>query len=261
MEVVAEIENLFFRYRGGFTLYIPKLIFREGFTLVSGPNGSGKTTLISLMLGLRRRFKGGIRVLGHDVRRGYGEILRRTSFLFEHIQLPSNISVEKYISFIDSEDAWIYAEELGLTDHLDKHVDRLSSGFRRRLQLLTCISKKADLYILDEPLSNLYYPGKIEVSRFINEVGREKNIIVSSHETWSLCPNDIIFLVDGRVVKEVRGFRRRIVFRLERGGEEMAVESIGEVNAALNRGYQLVDVDIEDIDTILYGREDVGCGD
>ncbi len=240
MEAAVAIEDLVFKYPTGFQLSINRLWIRDGLTLLVGPNGSGKTTLAYLLIGLLKPIKGSINVLGIDPAKNPGDVIKRVSYCFEDTRLPPHTVVSDVVEFL-GKPAEKLAVEMGLDQYLRNTYSSLSSGNRRKLVLLTCLAKEADLYIVDEPFASLDYRSKLLIGDIINREGRKKTILVSTHEAANLKPRDVVFLVDGVVVKVIRDFRPVIEIVLESpDGDEILLEGYSELNKFLRDGYKVV---------------------
>ena len=65
---------------------------------------------------------------------------------------------------------------------LEKKLDTLSTGQRQMVILFATFIKPADIYILDEPTSNIYVNLVDKVIEFLNELKKEKIILIISHD-------------------------------------------------------------------------------
>ncbi|MDR1138102.1 MAG: ABC transporter ATP-binding protein, partial [Synergistaceae bacterium] len=134
------------------------------FTVLVGPSGCGKTTLIRLISGLEPCTEGAVWIAGKDVTRHEpGE--RGVAVVFQNYALYPHMTVEKNISFglrnfgyKKDEIKRILAEVLdlvGLTEYAHEKPAGLSGGQKQRVALARAISKSPDVFLMDEPLSNL----------------------------------------------------------------------------------------------------------
>ncbi len=258
MERVVEIKGLVFEYRRRFTLSIEWLYLRSGLTLLVGPNGSGKTTLIHLLTGVLKPLRGVVRVLGLDPIRDSREVLRRVSFCLENTQFPPHTVLRDVVEYLGDE-GYRLAEELGLDGYLGHSYSMLSSGNRRKFILLSCLAKPADLYLIDEPFSSLDYPSKLLVGELLNREGREKTIVVSTHEAANLRPRDVVFLVDGRVVRCIRDYRPGLTVEVEGPDGLLSLDSVEALNSILRDGYRVSRIVSHSLFEELYGGGSGGC--
>jgi sodium transport system ATP-binding protein len=139
-------------------------------TWIGGTNGAGKTTLLRVAAGLIRPDTGSIRLDGLDPERQRDEFQRRLGFISAvSVGLYARLTVRDHIDFWarlfylprsarqEAEDR--VAELFGLTELLDRRVDRLSMGQRQRVRLGSVFVHDPDVVLLDEPHNSLDEPG------------------------------------------------------------------------------------------------------
>ena len=121
-----------------------------------GPNGAGKSTTIRTLLGLISPTSGEAKVLGHDIVGDKVKILEYTGYLPSEINFYSGMKVKDVISYSASirkkkcdKKAKILAERLDLD--LNKKVDDLSLGNRKKVGIVTALQHEPELLIMDEP--------------------------------------------------------------------------------------------------------------
>ena len=98
----------------------------------------------------------------------------------------------------------IVIDRLALEPVIDQVVETLSKGFRRRVGLAQAIIHDPQVLILDEPTDGLDPNQKHEVRRLINELSKDKLVIVSTHileEVHEVCTRAII-IANGRIVAD-----------------------------------------------------------
>jgi len=98
----------------------------------------------------------------------------------------------------------IVIERLGLAGVIEQVIETLSKGFRRRVGLAQALIHDPRVLILDEPTDGLDPNQKHEVRRLINELSKDKLVIVSTHileEVHEVCTRAII-IADGRIVAD-----------------------------------------------------------
>ena len=121
-----------------------------------GPNGSGKTTLIKLANGLLRPSGGEILVCGAAPG---PETRAQVSYMPERLCLPEWMSVERIAAFyadfyadFDAARAGELLARLGIDGK--RRLRQLSKGARQKVQLALVMSRRARLYLLDEPFGS-----------------------------------------------------------------------------------------------------------
>jgi multiple sugar transport system ATP-binding protein len=133
------------------------------FTLL-GPSGCGKTTLLRIIAGLEMPDEGSIAVGGKDIT-SLAPAKRNISMVFQSYALYPHLTVFKNIATPlrlrnapeDEIGSRVQeaAELLDITEHLHKRPGVLSGGERQRVALARAIVREPDVFLMDEPLSNL----------------------------------------------------------------------------------------------------------
>ena len=170
-----------------------------------GPNGAGKTTLIKLACGLLQPTGGEIRICG--LAPG-AETKKLVSFLPDRMCLPAHMSAEELLGlygdfFEDFERE--RAEGLLASLGIDKkqRVRRMSRGAKEKLQLVLAMSRRAKLYLLDEPIGGVD-PASREfiISAIMSNRAPDAAVIIATQliSEVELILDDAVFLDAGRVV-------------------------------------------------------------
>ncbi|MDR1471317.1 MAG: ABC transporter ATP-binding protein [Synergistaceae bacterium] len=213
---MISIRNLKKTYPNGFTVMENfNLEIEPGsFTALVGPSGCGKTTLIRLISGLETCTEGSIWIAGKDVtRREPGD--RGVAVVFQNYALYPHMTVEKNISFglrnfgyKKDEIRRILAEVLelvGMTEHAGKKPSSLSGGQRQRVALARAISKSPDVFLMDEPLSNLDAPLRAQMRGEIVHIRRKLGatfVYVTHDQAEAMSLGDYIAVMNnGRIMQ------------------------------------------------------------
>lgn len=132
---------------------------------ISGPSGIGKTTLLRMIAGLTKPDRGIIQVGDRIFYDSLNNInlspqKRNIGFMFQDYALFPNMTVEENISFAQNkvkDKAWVdtLIKSYGLDALRNQKPDKLSGGQKQRTALARTLAKKADLLLLDEPLSSV----------------------------------------------------------------------------------------------------------
>lgn len=170
-----------------------------------GPNGSGKTTLIKSIAGLLRTDAGVIQVDGKIAGISTKEIV---SYLPERTYFSSAYRVKETIALFadfykdfDKESAISMLDTLQIS--LKSKISALSKGNREKLQLVLVMSRKAKLYLLDEPIGGVDPAGRDFILRTIlSNYNPEASILISTHliQDVEQVLDDVIFIKDGKKV-------------------------------------------------------------
>ena len=135
----------------------------EFLTLV-GPSGCGKSTILRLIAGLEQPTKGKVVIGGQDVSplppgdRNIAMVFQSYA-LYPHMSVQQNIESGLKLRNLPSGDVQKRVQEasnvLGLDPLLDRKPSQLSGGQRQRVALARALVRNPDVFLLDEPLSNL----------------------------------------------------------------------------------------------------------
>jgi ABC-2 type transport system ATP-binding protein len=179
-----------------------------------GPNGAGKTTTMRMLAGFVVPSSGNASICGHDVETESLAAKAALGYLPEGAPLYGEMTVRRFLNFIADLRALAgerraarlahVIEHLQLGSVLEQTIDTLSKGFRRRVGLAQAIVHDPPVLILDEPTDGLDPNQKHEVRRLINDMARDKIIVISTHileEVDAVCSRAII-ISRGRIVAD-----------------------------------------------------------
>lgn len=175
-----------------------------------GKNGAGKSTAIKLMLGLAKPDSGSISVLGSEgrelspaVKQKIGVSLAESGFSTQlTVEDVKHILSKMYPAFEQN----LFEKQCGsLKLPTNKKIKEFSTGMKAKLRVLTAITHKAELLILDEPTAGLDVEARNEILDLLREYVAEnekRTILISSHiatDLESLC-DDIYLIHDGKLI-------------------------------------------------------------
>jgi multiple sugar transport system ATP-binding protein len=156
----------------------------EFFALL-GPSGCGKTTLLRTIAGLESATSGTISFDGKDVtalppgERNVGMVFQDYA-LYPHMSIADNVTYPLKIRKVPKEDRRRAAEEvaasLQLGHLLDRRPGELSGGQQQRAALARSVAYRPDLFLFDEPLSNLDARLRLEARTFLKRLQQELGI-------------------------------------------------------------------------------------
>lgn len=175
-----------------------------------GPNGAGKSTTIRTLLGLIKKSGGEASVLGMDIEKEKGKLLREVGYLPSEAAFYSGMKVREVLDFSAKlrgrdcrEEAKRLSERLGLD--MARKVSELSLGNRKKVGIVAAMQHKPRLYILDEPTSGLDPLIQREFFSLLEERRAEgATVFLSSHvlsEIGRYCDRAGI-LREGRLIRE-----------------------------------------------------------
>ena len=170
-----------------------------------GPNGSGKTTLIKIINGLLKDYEGEVLVDGKNVGIDSRKII---SYLPDENYFQDWMYIKDVLSiFSDLYEDFDKENCLTLMNRfkLDKgmKIKEMSKGMKEKFQLSLLMSRKAKLYILDEPIAGVD-PAAREVilDVILNNYEEDALVLISTHLISDLETifDDVVFLKDGEIV-------------------------------------------------------------
>lgn len=172
-----------------------------------GPNGSGKTTLIKLLNGLLQPNEGQILINGMAPS---PETKKIVSYLPDTTYLNDNMKVVDALDFFktfyddfDVEAAMDLLKDLNI--NLDIQLKKLSKGNKEKVQLILVMSRKAKLYILDEPIGGVDPAARDYILRtIINNYSPEASVLISTHLISDIesVLDEVIFVNRGHIVRQ-----------------------------------------------------------
>jgi len=185
------------------------------FVVLVGPSGCGKSTLLRLIAGLDRPDTGEIRIGDRRVDTlPPGE--RRVAMVFQSYALYPQMTVAQNIAFplrmagrarhAIEESVAAACELLGLADLMDRRPAELSGGQRQRVAIGRAIVREPDLFLFDEPLSNLDAGLRAQMRREFADLHarlRTSTLYVTHDQAEAMALADrIVLLRDGRIEQE-----------------------------------------------------------
>ncbi len=134
------------------------------FTVLLGPSGCGKSTTLRMIAGLEDLSGGTLKINGKDMKDiEPGD--REIAMVFQNYAIYPTMSVRENIEFglknakVPKEERKRRIEEIGkitgLTDYMERKPSALSGGQRQRVALARAMVKNPEIFLMDEPLSNL----------------------------------------------------------------------------------------------------------
>lgn len=151
------------------------------FVVFVGPSGSGKSTMLRILAGLEDVTSGQIQIGAHDVtyaspsERGIAMVFQSYA-LYPHKTVFENIAFNLRLNKVSKSEVENRVAEaariLRLTDLLDRKPSQLSGGQRQRVAIGRAIVRNPDVFLFDEPLSNLDAALRVEMRFEIEKLHR-----------------------------------------------------------------------------------------
>ena len=170
-----------------------------------GPNGSGKTTLIKLLNDLLVPNSGEILIQGNHPGVETKKII---SYLPERTYLNFNMKIKEVIQYFkdfyeDFREEVAYELLKKLDINPDDKLKTLSKGMKDTVQLILVMSRKAQLYILDEPIGGVDPAARDYIlDTILKNFNEEATIIISTHLISDIekILDEVIFIKKGKIV-------------------------------------------------------------
>ncbi|MEY3598858.1 MAG: hypothetical protein RL521_1280 [Bacteroidota bacterium] len=225
-----------------------------------GPNGAGKSTMMKIITSFLPATSGQVEVNGFDVATKSMDSRRIIGYLPEHNPLYLEMYVREYLAFM----AGIYKmdnvqrrvenmiDRVGLGVEAHKKIGALSKGYRQRVGLAQALIHDPQVLILDEPTSGLDPNQLIEIRSLIQDMGKEKTVMFSTHimqEVEAICSRAIIInkgkLIADQATQELKKYGATTVIQVEIGDEVSAgfwksIDGVDEVRSIAPKQWELV---------------------
>jgi multiple sugar transport system ATP-binding protein len=185
------------------------------FLVLLGPSGSGKTTVLRMIAGLEEPTSGEIWIGGRLVNdatpreRGVAMVFQSYA-LYPHLTVYDNIAFPLKAQGVpraehEAKIGWA-AEKFGIVRLLSRKPRELSGGERQRVALARALVRQPQVFLLDEPLSNLdaklRASAREELQRFQKEIGTTA-IYVTHDQIEAMALGDRVVIMDGGRVRQV----------------------------------------------------------
>jgi multiple sugar transport system ATP-binding protein len=186
----------------------------EFFALL-GPSGCGKTTLLRTIAGLEAATSGTIHIGSRDVTRlSPGDrnlaMVFQDYALYPHMTVRDNIAYPLKIKHVGRGQRNAEAETAGgnlsLAHLMDRRPAQLSGGQQQRVALARAIATRPDVFLFDEPLSNLDARLRLEARTFLKQLQRElatTAIFVTHDQSEALALADRMAVMESGVIRQV----------------------------------------------------------
>ncbi|WJY69123.1 ABC transporter ATP-binding protein [Corynebacterium auris] len=185
------------------------------FLVLVGPSGSGKSTALRMLAGLEETTEGRILIDGRDVT-GLEPRERDIAMVFQNYALYPHMSVRENMGFalklagMSKEEINRRVEEaaatLDLSEYLERKPKALSGGQRQRVAMGRAIVREPQVFLMDEPLSNLDAKLRVQTRTQIAALQRRMGVTtlyVTHDQTEALTMGDRIAVLNFGVLQQV----------------------------------------------------------
>ena len=209
---MIEVKNISKRYRNTVLDDISFTAEKGQCVGIIGANGCGKTTLLSIMAGVNKAQSGKIYY--------NNELADKKSVFKKYIAyVPQENPLIDELTTKDNLLLWLGSnkkikdgfengvlKDLGIDEFLNKQVNELSGGMKRRLSIGISLSNNAPIMLLDEPGSALDIYGKQEVNSYIlNYVINGGTVVMSTHDRDEIDLCTKLYKIEDGILKECEG--------------------------------------------------------
>lgn len=182
----------------------------KGLCVIKGKSGCGKSTLIDILLGLGRPDKGKVFLFNKDIyempsskRREY--VFSFCSYAGQKSSLIYEYSLKENFKILNKS-----KEELKMADELikdfkfdgleNKKILELSGGERQKAEIISCLSAKQFIYILDEPFSSIEKESRLILKKKLLQLSKNNLVIIVDHSDTlnDITPDTSINFIDDR---------------------------------------------------------------
>jgi ABC-type sugar transport system ATPase subunit len=185
------------------------------FVAILGPSGCGKTTLLRLIAGLEVADKGKIRISEEDVTFAPPNV-RKIAMVFQnyalypHMTVFKNISYPLFIKKVPDDEIKkrvnAIADSLKISLLLDRYPQQISGGQQQRVAVARAMIQTPNVFLLDEPLSNLDAMMRIEARSFLkyllDKIGTT-TIYVTHDQSEAMALADRIVVMQNGIIQQI----------------------------------------------------------
>lgn len=157
---------------------------------IKGRNGSGKTTFLKVILNILEPESGEIIWKGKNIKKNIFDFYNQTTFIMDNNTSTRELSVQDNINFwkglssskLNNDEIFKLLKKLDIEKYYKTKVMFLSSGERKKLELLRLILEQKKLWVLDEPFNHLD-DLSIEIlnQTFLDHINSDGMILFASH--------------------------------------------------------------------------------
>lgn len=193
---MIELKHITFRYKNGLKVIDDLSISlpSKGLYLLKGKSGRGKSTLLNIINLSLKDFKGEYLFDGEDIKSKFNNNKEIRHYFFSFTQdfsLFKELKVKDYLNLfiefngdnIKEIDKTNLLNKVNLdASYLNRKMDTLSKGEEERVAFCSALISKSKVLLLDEPLSNLDKENYLILVPLIEEISKEKLVLISLHK-------------------------------------------------------------------------------
>lgn len=206
---LVEIENLSYQYGKFGALSDITLSLPQGEIIgLLGQNGAGKTTLMKILCGLLPNYTGNVRIDGQPIGIYTKSIV---SYLPEKTYFRRNETIRDAIGFFrdfykDFDENKAREMTIDLLLHEKQKIGTMSKGMQEKLQLIFVMSRKAKLYVLDEPMGGIDPVAREYIrNTILRQYTQDATLLLSTHllQDVEQLFDRAVFMQSGKILRNV----------------------------------------------------------
>lgn len=209
-----KINNLSKKYIDKFAVSNVNFTLNQGIYGLLGANGAGKTTLIKMLVTLLEPTNGSITYESKNIlldQENYKKVLGYLPQDFGYYPEFTPLEYLKHLSLLkglkDKElksRCFKLLKKVGLYEERNKKMKKLSGGMIRRVGVAQALLNQPEVLILDEPTAGLDPKERIRFRTLINEISKERIILLSTHivSDLEIIAHKILLMKDGYIFKQ-----------------------------------------------------------
>lgn len=203
---MIEIKNLSLKYGGREVLKDLNLNIDTGKIIgLVGENGTGKSTLMRVLTGLEKNYKGEVLIDGN---KPGGETNALISYQPDHLPFDDFMTVidigniyERFYDDFDAENYYKMIDSFSIKRNLK--IKECSKGMKDKVQIAATLARKAQVYLLDEPMTGIDPKARYEMlNTIIENFSPDSTLIISTHLITEIekILDEVIMISDGKVL-------------------------------------------------------------
>jgi len=206
-KTLIKCENLFKAYGGNNALNGIGLEIGSGRIVgLLGPNGSGKTTLIKILCGLLRQSSGSVMIDGHEPgvhTKSVISYLPDKMYFAEWMRVSDMLDLfQDFYADFDRKKAEAMCVALGI--QMNQRIKAMSKGTKEKMQLVLVMSRKAKVYLLDEPIAGVDPAARdFILNTILSNYNEDGTVVISTHLITDIerVLDEVVFLQNGLIVR------------------------------------------------------------
>ncbi|MBO4479718.1 MAG: ABC transporter ATP-binding protein [Clostridia bacterium] len=245
MEPIIQIEHLYKSFGDVKAVQDLSFIVKRGelFAFL-GVNGAGKSTTISMICGQLQKDAGSILVCGKDAEKSFDMISRKIGVVFQNSALDPNLSAKENLlsraalygitGKAFNERLATLAALLDFSDFMNRPLNKLSGGQKRRIDIARALLHDPEILILDEPTTGLDPQTRRMLWNVIENQRKEKGLTVflTTHYMEEAADADYIIILDnGKIAAKGTPLELKNKYAVDYvtlyGQDEAAVKALG----------------------------------